>query len=331
MNPEPVLPIKLLRVRLALPALIVAMALQCSLGLAADFKDAHAAYMKGDYAAAFSLATEQAKNANDRDARKLLAGLLFTGRGHERDTQAAIKIWSELAKEGDADSQQIMGALYLDGNILGATDFQRARQYLESAAAQGDAVALYNLGLIYGAGLGVPKSFEKSVDYYKTSAHSGYAKAYYQLAELSGAGLIPDSGPTAACRYYEKSAQAGLGAGAFMLGKCYATGIGMPKNFPLAKQWYEKGAMRGVPQAQANLGYLYEKGLGQKIDLRAAYKWYWLAANEVPEAARRLALIEKERPDIGKSATDQVKAAWRKEIADFILNDDARHGKLIAQ
>lgn len=114
-----------------------------------------------------------------------------------------------------------------------------------------------------------------------------------------------------------------------MTGKCFATGVGMPKNLPLASQWYREAAMLDVPQAQANLGYIFEKGLGQEVNIPEAYKWYWLASARVPEAAKRVGIIETEMPSIRDSANEQTKAAWRQEIQTFIKDDNNRRGLLI--
>lgn len=303
--------------------------LYLSTGHAASIEDARMAYTRDDYATAFSIASTLAKQNNDPDAKNMLAGLLLTGKGQAKDINAALKIWTDLARQDYAAAQSTLGALYLDGSAIGAADYGKAKQYLELSAAHDDPTSIYNLGFMYESGLGVPKSIPRAIGYYERSAQLNYAKALFRLGTLSANRLIPEGSPELACQYYEKAAKAGLGEGAFLTGKCFATGVGMPKSLPLATQWYREAAMRDIPQAQANLGYIFERGLGQEANLSEAYKWYWLASTRVPEAAKRVSVIEKEMPSISDSANEQTKAAWRKEIQTFIKDDNNRRRLLI--
>jgi hypothetical protein len=305
----------------------------CALFLSAahaeNIDDARAAYNRDDYESAYSLASTLAKQANDPDARNMLAGLLFTGKGHSRDVNAALNLWTDLAQQNYAAAQATLGALYLDGQAIGAADYVKAKHYLELSAAHEDPTSIYNLGFMYESGLGVSKSMPKAIEYYKKSAQLNYSKALFRLGSLSANHLIADASPESACQYYEKAAKAGLGEGAFLTGKCFATGVGMPKNLPMATQWYTEAAMLDVPQAQANLGYIFEKGLGQAVNLPEAYKWYWLASARVPEAGKRLEVIEKQMPTLSDAADEQTKAAWRKQIQTFINDNNNRRGLMI--
>ncbi|QJI30070.1 sel1 repeat family protein [Pseudomonas sp. ADAK18] len=326
MKPEPVTKIKAKFNKLAMAACGV---LYLSVGNAATIEDARAAYTRDDYATAFSLASTLAKQNNDPAARNMLAGLLLTGKGRARDVAAALKIWTDLARQDYAPAQATLGALYLDGSAIGAADYKKAKHYLELSVAHDNPTSIYNLGFMYELGLGVPKSISQAIGYYEQSAKLNYAKALFRLGSLSANHLTPEGGPESACQYYERAAKAGYGEGAFLTGKCFATGVGMPKNLPLASQWYREAAMLDVPQAQANLGYIFEKGLGQEVNIPEAYKWYWLASARVPEAAKRVGIIETEMPSIRDSANEQTKAAWRQEIQTFIKDDNNRRGLLI--
>lgn len=326
MSPKPVSKIS---AKLNSLAVVVCSFLYLTTCHAATIEEARAAYTRDDYMQAFSLASDLARKNNDPDARNMLAGLLFTGKGPSKDINAAMKIWTDLARQDYAAAQATLGGLYLDGTALGAIDYEKAKYYLELSAAHDDPTSIYNLGFMHESGLGVPQSISQAIGYYEKSAQLNYAKALFRLGSLNANHLIPNGSPESACQYYEKAAKAGLGEGAFLTGKCLATGVGMPKNLPLATQWYTQAAMLDVPQAQANLGYIFEKGLGQAVNLPEAYKWYWLASSRVPEAAKRLGVIEQEAPSIGHSANEQVKTAWRQEIQNFIKEDNNRRGLLI--
>ena len=72
------------------------------------------------------------------------------------DYAAALKTFQSLAAQGDARAQFNLGLLYYHGQGV-LQDYALARQWYEKAAAQGDADAQYNLGLLYNIGHGVPQ------------------------------------------------------------------------------------------------------------------------------------------------------------------------------
>jgi hypothetical protein len=59
--------------------------------------------------------------------------------------------------------------MYRDGQGV-AQDSAKAREWLEKAAAQGDAKAQYNLGLMYYHGQGVAKDLFKAREWYEQVA-----------------------------------------------------------------------------------------------------------------------------------------------------------------
>lgn len=61
------------------------------------------------------------------------------------DFKTALKVWLQLAKQGDANAQTNLARLYRDG--LGvAQDYQEAAKWYRKAADQGHAGAQANLG-----------------------------------------------------------------------------------------------------------------------------------------------------------------------------------------
>ena len=76
--------------------------------VAADFQAGVAAYQKGDYA-------------------------------------AALREWTPLAEQGDANAQYNLGVMYIEGQGV-SQDYKQAAKWFTRAAEQGDAVAQFNLG-----------------------------------------------------------------------------------------------------------------------------------------------------------------------------------------
>ena len=123
-------------------------------------------------------------------------------------------------------------------------DFQTAIRVWTPVAEQGDAIAQYNLGLLY----------EK------------------------GRGVTPDH--QIAFRWYSRAAEGGIPQAQLNLGELYRRGLGVTKNYQHAVKWYRRAALQGNAAAQSNLGIMYEHGVGVDQDVVAARDWYSRAAKQ---------------------------------------------------
>ncbi len=103
------------------------------------------------------------------------------------DYATALREWRPLAKQGDAASQFLLGAMYAEGKGV-QQDYVQARQWYEQAAAQGYARAQYNLGVLYAQGQGGPQDYAKARQWYEQAAAQGLADAQNNL------GLLYDNG-----------------------------------------------------------------------------------------------------------------------------------------
>ena len=76
-----------------------------------------------------------------------------------------------------------------------AGDFATALQEWTPLAEQGDASAQYNLGVIYGKGLGVPQDYAEAVRWYRLAADQGDADAQNNLGYMyqNGKGVLQDN------------------------------------------------------------------------------------------------------------------------------------------
>jgi TPR repeat protein len=76
-------------------------------------------------------------------------------------------------------------------------NFKQAVTIWEDMAANGDAQAQFNLGLMYHGGLGLPRNEKTAVELYQKAAESGYTAAQVYLVvgyEEGWFGLSQDSG-----------------------------------------------------------------------------------------------------------------------------------------
>lgn len=133
----------------------------------------------------------------------------------------------------------------LASNAFAAPDFDETM----AEANQGDAIAQFNLGVIYENGEGVPENDAEAVKWYRKAADQGLADAQYNL------------------------------------GLMYSSGEGVPENDAQAVRWYRKAADQGDAMAQTNLGLMYAKGEGVPENSIRAYVWWSMAKTQGNEKA----------------------------------------------
>ena len=160
----------------------------------------------------------------------------------------AVSACSNLAEQGDAHAELMLGAMYNFGEGV-LQDYARASLWYRKAADQGVAGAQYNLGVMYDTGQGVTQDHAAALQLYRAAADQGMAGAEYNLAWS------------------------------------YAQGLGVPRDYKAAAELYRKAADQGFAAGQLNLGALYQNGDGVPMDYVQAYMWYTLAVAAFPPGA----------------------------------------------
>ncbi|MEB2844674.1 peptidoglycan-binding protein [Endobacterium cereale] len=149
---------------------------------------------------------------------------------------------------------------------------------LADAAADGDALALFEIGARYQDGRGVATNLPEAVRWYEMAAQRGLAPAQYRVANLyeKGTGVSRDFGK--AMTFYEQAANAGNASAMHNLAVLYASGAAGTPDYAKAVSWFERAADLGVSDSQFNLAILYARGNGVPQNLDASYKWFSVAA-----------------------------------------------------
>lgn len=147
-------------------------------------------------------------------------------------------------------------------------------EWYQNAGAQGDAVAQFNLAVIYEKGDGVPMDTTKAVEMLQKSAAQGYAPAEASLGYLYEMGERLPKSASKGFELYRRSAEQGFPPAQVMLAGMYRFGEGTPKNSVKALEWYQKATEHGEDTAYVNLGLMYEMGDGVLKNPAKAVEWY---------------------------------------------------------
>ena len=127
------------------------------------------------------ISTSLAVTACDTQFKEALAAY------YRGDYAKAYQLWKPMAEQGDARAQSNLGFLYENGYGV-PQDFSEAVNWYRKAAEQGDATAQSNLGRMYNTGDGVPQDFGEAVNWYRKAAEQGLANAQYNLALMYAQG-----------------------------------------------------------------------------------------------------------------------------------------------
>ena len=162
--------------------------------------------------------------------------------------------------------------------------------WLDKAAEQNHAGAIYWRGVCYSKGYCTERNDEIAFENFKTSAEAGYPDAYYSLAlcyrdgigcqqnyELTFDWII--KAVDYADIYFSYIMVSGsfpefLAKSYLALGRLYAEGKGTEQNNGCALEFFTKATEKKVSEAQFHLGRCYEYGLGVEADFSLAIENY---------------------------------------------------------
>ena len=211
------------------------------------------------------------------EAWAIVAGVLYTGTDVDKRLNHAIEIWTKLSAEGDAHSQQVLGAV-----LIRSDDHKKILEgveWLEKAGKQGKAYALVNLAQIYYAGHGpLPADPKRCIDYFQRAVDLGDTEAMITLAHYYSIGFGVKQSNEKYIELNQLAADAGNVKGNYNLGVSFEFGHFGPIDDDLAFKHYLVAAEGGIPEAQHNLGARYFNGKGTPQDKQRGIACYLSAA-----------------------------------------------------
>lgn len=138
-------------------------------------------------------------------AQPLKDGARFYEQG---DYARALAAWRPLALSGNAEAQNNLGLLYLDGKGV-PPDLGEAVRYFQLSAAAGSALGQNNLGGLYRDGRGVPRDYARAAKWFAASASQGNSAGMYNLGLMYELGQGVRADPAQAFMWYALAAEAG--------------------------------------------------------------------------------------------------------------------------
>jgi TPR repeat protein len=181
--------------------------------------------------------------------------------------------------------------------------------------APAQALAYFNLGVMYDGGFGVVEDEVEAVSWYRKAAEQGHVQAQYELAVKyhSGNGVTEDS--VEAASWYRKAAEQGYAQAQYIFGLMSASGIGVAEDYAQAVFWYRKAAEQGHAQAQYQFGVMLYTGSGVAVDDVQAVSWYRKAA-EQGHAQAQYALGVIFEYGFGAAEDDVQAVSWYRKAAE---------------
>jgi uncharacterized protein len=143
-------------------------------------------------------------------------------------------------------------------------DYATALQLFRPLAEQGNAIAQFNLGLMYVNGEGVRQNYSKAFGWFRSAADQGLLDAQNNLGLMYLSGLSPlnmfVSDPrsadavkkihlASAVEWFRKAADQGHALAQYNLGRMYFEGLGVPQDFVRAHMWFNLSAAQGEQSA----------------------------------------------------------------------------------
>ena len=231
----------------------------------------------------------------------------------ERD-EAAEQL-EQLAEDGDAYAQYVIGTAYRDGGLL-IPDTVKAQKLLERAAEQDLDAAQYALGKLYLSNDADVHDPAKGIYWMKRSADNGNDHAAYRLGKeyLSGKNVSKDT--STAAEYLRQAADNGSAYAQYLLGKLTLMGEGIPKDMDAAYEWFAAARDNGHAYAEFFMKRM-ERGEQEppSVLLSATRLLYHMgnifrdnalapAANGVQIDRKRLAQLRQKRVALGHKPDD---------------------------
>ena len=134
---------------------------------------------------------------------------------------------------------------------------------------------------MYGNGRSVPQDDAEAVRWYRLAAEQGNALAQFNLGVMYFAGRGVPQDHAEAVRWYRLGAEQGIAAAQFFLGVAYSLGRGIPQDYAEAVRWLSSGRRAGATPSPSHPSGLRTASVGacRRTTLKPV-RWSRLAAEQ---------------------------------------------------
>lgn len=185
----------------------------------------------------------------------------------EKSYRKLTSIYENIAKEGNAEAQFILGDIYSRG-LGGEHDEKKAFLWTKKAADNGEVQAAVAAAMYYQMGLGVNENLSLAETYYLKAVNKNDVQAQFLL----GAMYIENGKNQEGLELLKKAAQQNDVDAMFNLGLIYCDGKLLKKDYKVCNSYWTKAAELGHAEAAFNVGINFQEGYGeQSIDKAIQY------------------------------------------------------------
>lgn len=137
----------------------------------------------------------------------------------QKYVDSCIDWYYRAAQQNYSPAETALGCVYNDDKLI-SHDYTKAFYWLERAAAHGDMIGIYNLGLLYEKGNGVRQDYDMARQLYLQSAEMGYMSAKINYGSLTYKS-DDEKLRQRAYRYFYEAAESGDNIAQYNLGLMY--------------------------------------------------------------------------------------------------------------
>ena len=196
---------------------------------------------------------------------------------------------------------------------------------LRNAAANGDALAQFEVATRIAEGSGVPQDHKLAFAWYERAAMRGLAQAQFRLAAYYERGVAVAVDAERAKIWYRRAAEQGHVRAMHNLAMLVVGSGKDDADYAAAAHWFQQAADRGLTDSQFNLAVLYAHGRGVAKDVGESYKWFALAARSGDAgAARKLDEFKVQLEPAEREAGELKLTTWRAKAAEPGANSAGR-------
>ncbi len=148
----------------------------------------------------------------------------------------------------------------------------------KTAAEKRDANGLYNLGMCYLNGYGVPHDEFRALECFRAAAQANHPEAINNIGGFYRDGIVVEKDPIIAARWFAKSADFGNAYGELNYAYALQRGEGVEEDKERAANMFKSSAQQGLVEAMNAWGQCLYNGEGVEQDRITAVRWYRVAA-----------------------------------------------------